>query len=217
MIGEQSKSRRAIRWERKRLRLGIPNAECIDCHRFDIRYLHLVGPKTRIDVPTGSIICGNCRKKRSKWRPASLKRKVSTFEKAGYPDPQCVTCGEPELRTLELHHLEAAVNSDLLVPLCVNCHAIQSDMQEDAPIDFRLPDPNRRPLVLQAAFEFGLGSILIAIAAIESTDKPSYSIALGLIAIVLIGWAIWNISADKYFSQKWGLDYAAGVPIKVPQ
>ena len=171
MNREQSESRRAVRWERKRLLFGVANPECIDCHGSDIRYLQRVGPKSRLDVPVGSIICSNYRKRLGKWQKTSLKRKHSTFEKAGYVDPQCVTCREPDLRTLELHHLEAAVNSDLLVSLCVNCHAIQSDMQEDAPIDFRLPDPNRRPLVLQAAFEFGLGSIFIAMAAIESTDN----------------------------------------------
>lgn len=217
MNGDPFESRRAIRWEHKRLQLGVPNPECIDCHRGDIRYLHRVKPKNRIGLPAGSIICRNCRKRRGEWSEASLKRKRSAFEALGYPDPKCSACGEVDLRTLELHHIASKANSALEVPLCVNCHAVQSDMQEDAPIDFRLPDAKGRPLVMQAAFEFGLGCMFMAVAAMKSLENKSFGVALGLIAFLLFAWCIWNIAADKHFVEKYGADYCEGVPAQVPR
>lgn len=216
MNGDWIESRQAIRWERKRLRLGVPDPECLDCDRSDVRFLNRVRSKI-IGVPIGSIVCGNCRKLRGKWSKASLNRKRLTFENAGYPDPACFTCGQSDLRTLELHHVAAETNSDLLVPLCVNCHSIQSDTQEDAPMDFRLADPERRPLVLQAAFEIGLGSMFSVVAVIESNEDRSYAIALGFIAILLFAWAVWNLAADTHFAGKYGPDYSKGVPVPVPR
>jgi hypothetical protein len=143
------------------------------------------------------------------------KAKLRKFAKQGYDDPICFQCWERDLRTINLHHVAGEANSSLCVPLCANCHDVASDTQEDLVGGLRLRDPDRRPLVLQAAFDLGLSIMAgaVAISAREATEATFW----GLIAVALAGWAIWNLTADMHFATQFGSDYSAGVMAPVPR
>jgi len=209
-------SRSALRHEKNRLRLvqrsGIASPWCSNahCRETDIRYLQW---STRYN----SILCANCLKKRRGLSEDARQRKRKRFEESGYSDPACAACGESDIRTLEMHHINAEANSDLCGPLCANCHTIHSDMQNDFPRDLRLRDPDRRALVLQAAFEFGVSILLSVIASREQTSgNGSLGLLLFAIVGVLITWALWNIAADEYLSRMYGPEYDQGVLARLP-
>ena len=142
-------------------------------------------------------------------------RRLLRLATAGYHDPSCLFCSEADLRTLQLHHVSGEANSILGVPLCGNCHAIVSDQQEDLPLDLRLRDPDRRPLLLQAAFNFGLAIItgMIGLGSKDGTETAFWAI----ITVGLIAWAVWDIAADGHFAARFGADYSDAVPAPVPR
>ena len=119
-----------------------------------------------------------------------------------------------DVASLELHHLAGKANSTLLAPVCGNCHAILSDSQIDLTADLMRPDCERRPLQLQAAFELGLAILMGAWAIVE--ENPTTAIVLGMIVVALIGWAAWNMSADRHLCEIHGPNYCKGVTATVP-
>jgi hypothetical protein len=200
----------ATRWEKKRQRLGFPDPHCAVCEMNDIRSLaRIAGSADR----EGIVLCSNDRKKARPMREPTRQKRLRLFARAGYVDPSCLLCGERDLRTLELHHLCGEANSSFVVPLCRNCHDVVSDGQEAFGF-LRLRDINRRPLVLQAAFDVGLGLIAgsMAVCAPDTTRQVCW----GLAAAVLVAWAVWNLAADNHFADLYGADYSSGVPAPVP-
>ena len=123
------------------------------------------------------------------------------------------------LQILEGDHVAHAANSEFIAPLCGNHHAIKSHMAETGPVAaLRLRDPERRALVLQAAFEFGLAAILAMFAVWEgANEETARCIFFGVASAGLFAWATWNLAADEYFADAYGLDYDRGVPLPVPR
>lgn len=212
MSGFENGDHRAIRWEKRRLRSGEPNPECSVCGFADLRALCCVRGRTSQTIRT---ICTNDRLKEQALSDSARTRKLLRLATAGYHDPSCLFCSEADLRTLQLHHVSGEANSILGVPLCGNCHAIVSDQQEDLPLDLRLRDPDRRPLLLQAAFNFGLAIItgMIGLGSKDGTETAFWAI----ITVGLIAWAVWDIAADGHFAARFGADYSDAVPAPVPR
>ena len=88
----------------------------------------------------------------------------------------------PRCKSLELDHLANEANSAVVEPLCANHHAIKSYMAESGPMAaLRLRDPERSALLLQAAFEFGLGAMLACSrSGMECTSETARCIFLGV-------------------------------------
>ena len=206
MIPLGDASQRALRHEKKWQRIGHGD-HCTDCGNTDIRCL-------RKDAHTGEIACDSCRKKMKPLSQFQADRRRCHLAESGFPNAGCAICVESDVATLELHHLSGKANSSIVAPICGNCHAILSDSQIDLPADLMRLDPERRPLQLQAAFEFGLALLMSAWAIAE--ENPTTSIVLGMIVVALIGWAAWNISADQHLSETHGPNYCKGVSAAVP-
>jgi hypothetical protein len=69
----------------------------------------------------------------------------------------------------------------------------------------RLRDLDRRALVLQAAFEFGLAAILAMFAVWEgANEETARCIFFGVASAGLFAWATWNVAADEYFVGAYG-------------
>jgi hypothetical protein len=147
-----------------------------------------------------------------------MARKRKQFCDAGFAMPMCVVCRESDLCALELDHIAGRANSTQLVALCANCHAIKSDMAEDAPMAaLRHADANRSALALQAAFELGLAAILSLFGAVELRDGEAGRVVFfGIAAAVLIAWAIWNLCADEHFTEILGPGYDKAIAAVVP-
>jgi len=171
-------SKRALRHEKKWQRLGTHNAACYECGIADVCCL-------RKEQPSGRIVCESCRQKHTEYSFAEIERRRDEFAKEDYLDPACLACPETDLRALEFHHVAGKANSDLGGPLCGNCHAIQTDAQEDLPANIRRRDPQRRPLQLQAALQFGLAIMFTALAA--CARNATTTAFFGMIAVALAG------------------------------
>jgi hypothetical protein len=201
---------------KKLLRFGTDHPRCERCKTDDYRVLCRVA---RPGKASQTIICHNCRDRLGKLSPKACATKARRFADAGYPDPACVICGEPTLQILERDHVAHVANSEFIAPLCGNHHAIKSYWAENGPMAaLRLRDPDRRALVLQAAFEFGLAAILAMFAVWEgANEETARCIFFGVASAGLFAWATWNIAADEYFAGTYGLDYDRGVPLAVPR
>ena len=201
---------------KKLLRFGTDRPQCAKCKTTDERVLCRIASPGKA---SNTILCHNCKGKRRKLSPRASAEKARRFADAGYPDPACVICGEPMLLILEGDHVAHAANSDFIAPLCGNHHAIKSHMAETGPMAaLRLRDPERRALVLQAAFEFGLAAILAMFAVWEgANEETARCIFFGVASAGLFAWASWNLAADEYFADAYGLDYDRGVPLPVPR
>jgi len=72
--------------------------------------------------------------------PARTAARRATRERRLGTDPACALCGTRDIDTLtrsriEEHHLMGrALDAELTVPLCLNCHAIVSTRQSDADV-----------------------------------------------------------------------------------
>jgi hypothetical protein len=195
MMGPDDRQRRQDRHERKLLALGIPEPKCTDCFVDNVVVLVSVGA----DPPL--IKCANCKTGYAPLSVGARKRKLARFAEAGYGDPRCALCGLDCLRLLELHHLAGKANSDFEVPLCRNCHQIQSDLQEDLSMnpDLRRRDDERDPHLKQAAMLEGLAIFLVAL------------------VIVLLAWAAWNRAAAQDLSNAYGPGYWHVITADVPR
>ncbi len=204
---------RALRHDKKRLALGSTSPACVECSESNI--IMLRKPKTR----RARIRCHNCTAKCARRSASATEARLATFVAAGYDAPTCFVCGESAIATLELHHVAAEANSTLAVPLCMNCHAVQSDGQEDLPVDLRLRDEQRRPLVLQAAFDFGLALLLMVLSVANASrdgEGATAAVFYGLAAVALVAWGVWNLAADAHLAERYGPEYSAAVPAVVP-
>jgi hypothetical protein len=166
-----------------------------------------------------AILCHNCKGKRKKVSATGSARQAHRFAESGYFKPECVICHESTLQILERDHLAHEANSALCEPLCGNHHAVKSFMFEHgAMAALRLRDPQRRALVLQAAFEFGLAAILAMFAVMEGADEETARcIFFGLTSAALFAWATWNLAADTYFVGVLGPAYDRAIQAPVPR
>lgn len=201
---------------KKLLRFGTDDPRCERCKTDDVRVLCLVA---RPGKASHAILCHYCRDKRGKLSPKASAAKARRFAEAGYFKPACVVCNEPALQLLELDHLDGEANSNRTEPLCGNHHAIKSYWAEHGPMAaLRLRDPQRRALVVQAAFEFGLAAILALFAMWEgANEEAARAIFFGVASAGLFAWATWNLAADEYFAGAYGVDYDSAVPLPVPR
>jgi hypothetical protein len=201
---------------KKLLRFGTDRLQCAKCKTTDERVLCRIASPGKASQ---TILCHNCKGKRRKLSPKASTQKARRLADVGYPDPSCVICGEPTLQILERDHVAHAANSEFIAPLCGNHHAIKSHVAETGPMAaLRLRDPERRALVLQAAFEFGLAAILALFAVWEgANEETARAVFFGVASAGLFAWATWNIAADEYFAGAYGLDYDRGVPLPVPR
>lgn len=201
---------------KKLLRFGTDHPRCERCKTDDVRVLCRV-PSPGKASPL--ILCHNCKDKRGKTSRKASERKARLIADAGYFEPVCVICDEPNLQILERDHVAHAANSDFVAPLCGNHHAVKSHLFETGPMAaLRLRDPQRRALVLQAAFEFGLAAILAMIAIWDGADEETARcVVFGLASVGLFAWATWNLAADEHFAALYGADYDRAVPLPVPR
>lgn len=68
-------------------------------------------------------------------------RKQTRLEKLGTNEPRCGTCGEPDWRCIELHHVADLGRDEATVLICRNCHRKVSDDQKDHPAFNSNADP----------------------------------------------------------------------------
>ena len=199
---------------KKLLRLGSDHPRCARCKTDDVRLLCRV----RGAPAKGAVLCRNCHARGKPLSPAAAARKARAFAAAGYTRPECVICAEAALQLLERDHLAGAANSERTQPLCANHHAIKSYMAEHGDMaPLRLRDPQRSALLLQAAFELGLGAMLALFAAWDGVHgETARCIFLGTSSVLLLAWAAWNISADGHFKSVLGPDYDRAIPALVP-
>jgi hypothetical protein len=211
----ETRSRRRQRLEKKRLRLvklsGEANPYCSTCKISDDRCLH-------IDRSTNKITCRNCSLKRVGISDEARRNREKFFAELGYPTPCCIVCRENDICVIEEQHFFGEGNSSLSGPMCANCHAIQSDMQNDFPVDLLRRDPERRSLLRQAAFLLGI-FILLSVLGFRETrlgENPSLATALISVAGLALAWAYWNYTADSHFALKFGPDYDKSIPLNAP-
>ena len=62
---------------------------------------------------------------------AAERRKQTRLHKLGTRHPICPLCGETRWQCFELHHIAGRKFDPQEMPLCMNCHAICSDLQRD--------------------------------------------------------------------------------------
>jgi hypothetical protein len=61
------------------------------------------------------------------------RRKQNRLHKLGTRHPICPLCGQSDWRCFELHHIAGRKYDPQEMPLCMNCHAKCSDLQNDHP------------------------------------------------------------------------------------
>ena len=73
------------------------------------------------------------------------KRRRKHLERIGFPNASCFFCGEDDYVCLQLDHVDGKEFSDVLWPLCANCHAKRTHLQKDHPAKIAMPtDPLER-------------------------------------------------------------------------
>jgi hypothetical protein len=199
---------------RKLLRFGTDSPRCSTCPCTDARIL------CRVKRPGNAavILCRSCNAKRKSPSAKVTARKVKRFEDAGYYKAVCVVCSDPNVQVLELDHMANETNSSFVEPLCANHHAIKSHVAESGPMAVvRLRDPNRTALALEAAFDFGLATILGMMAVSDGSENASRAVFFAAIALALVAWGLWNIAADEHFKNVLGPAYDRAIPAEIPR
>jgi hypothetical protein len=89
--------------------------------------------------------------------PIANQRRKARRQAKLPPDAACVLCGQTtpeglrlhERRLLEQHHVLGDANaSELTVPLCLNCHAIETEAMRDGGVELRHGQERQLPDVL---------------------------------------------------------------------
>src|SRR5262249_54058941 len=83
---------------------------------------------------------------------AAERRKQSRLHKLGTNRPVCPSCGETRGQWFEKHHIAGRKFDPQEIPLCMNCHAICSDLQKDHPTKLE-----NAPTALEAIGRYLLG------------------------------------------------------------
>ena len=55
------------------------------------------------------------------------------------------------------------------------------------------------------------------IAAAEYNEHTSRAALLSAVVVILIGWATWNLAADRYFEDILGPDYDQAIQAEIPR
>jgi hypothetical protein len=189
----QNGRQRQDRHSRRKLILDEPNPKCSKCGLDKIPALQR--------AKSGDILCANCKRGYEPLSASAHTRKLAKFAKAGCSNPICATCGETCLRVLILHHIGGEANSELQTPLCENCHAVQSDYQQDFSKDPDLlrRDDNRDPHLKQAAVLQGV------------------AILFTVLAIVFFAWSQWNRIAARDLAATYGPNYWNVISMEAPR
>jgi hypothetical protein len=199
---------------RKLLRFGTDAPQCAECPSTDTRVLCRVKRPGKADV----ILCRSCNAKRKSPSAKAAARKVKRFEDTGYYRVVCVVCSDPNVQVLELDHMANEANSALSEPLCANHHAIKSNMAESGPMAaLRLRDPDRTALAFEAAFDFGLATILGMMAVSDGNENASRAMFFAAVALALVAWGLWNLAADSHFKNVLGPAYDRAIPAEIPR
>lgn len=53
----------------------------------------------------------------------SYRKNISKYKKGKKPPIACTVCGEDDANVIEMHHVDGRNNSDVVRPLCKNCHS----------------------------------------------------------------------------------------------
>lgn len=88
---------------------------------------------------------------------AAERRKQTRLHKLGTNRPICPSCGETRWQCFELHHIAGRKFDPQEMPLCMNCHAICSDLQKGHPAQL---GPKPSPLEIVGRYLLGLADIL---------------------------------------------------------
>src|SRR5271169_1400933 len=113
-------------------RFGFPDPKCVGCGEDRIGRLALVAVAGPRKPKARRPFCRNCYADRS-HNPDREPEMRERFEKAGFPDPRCVVCGEGRIWRLELDHIAGQKHDTTCSPLCANCHADRSFLQSLEP------------------------------------------------------------------------------------
>jgi hypothetical protein len=199
---------------RKLLRFGTDASQCAICHSNDARTLCQVKQSESADLT----LCRNCKAKRKSVSEKGVTRKIKRFEDAGYFHAVCVICSDSNVQVLELDHMANKANSALSEPLCANHHAIKSHVAESGLMAvLRLRDPDRTALALEAAFDFGLATILGMMAVSDGSENASRAVFFATVALALVAWGLWNLAADDHFKNVLGPGYDRAIPAEIPR
>jgi uncharacterized membrane protein YiaA len=196
------------------LRFGTDAPQCAGCSSTDTRTLCRVKRPGKADL----ILCSSCNAKRKPPSTKATARKLKRFEDAGYYEAVCVICSDSNVQVLELDHMANKINSGFSEPLCANHHAIKSHMAESGPMAaLRLQDPDRTALALEAAFDFGLATILGMMAVSDGSENASRAVFFAVVALALVAWGLWNLAADTHFKNVLGPAYDRAIPAEIPR
>jgi hypothetical protein len=199
---------------KKLLRFGTDAPQCADCPSTDTRTLCRIVRPGKGDL----ILCRSCNAERKSPSAKATARKVKRFEDAGYYKAVCVICSDSNVQVLELDHMANETNSGLVEPLCANHHAIKSHVAESGPMEvLRLRDPDRTALALEAAFDFGLATILGMMAVSDGNENASRAVFFAAVALALVAWGLWNLAADDHFKNVLGPGYDRAIPAQIPR
>lgn len=85
------------------------------------------------------------------------KRRRKHLERIGFPNARCFYCGQDDYVCLQLDHTDGQEFSNVLWPLCANCHAKRTHLQKDHPPKDAMPID---PLEQAGRFDEGLADYL---------------------------------------------------------
>lgn len=87
---------------------------------------------------------------------ARESRRQTRLERLKTNNPQCVICGETDLRCMEDHHIAGRKNDEQTIATCRNCHRKLSDDQRDHP---KQVEPPKDALEAIGYFLLGLADL----------------------------------------------------------
>jgi hypothetical protein len=104
-------------------RAGCPDPKCVVCGEERI---------CRLALGAKPPICRNCLAdhQRDPARETEMRKRLLL---AGFPNPSCVACGEDRIWRLDLDHIAGEKHDEARSPLCCNCHAERTFMQNFEP------------------------------------------------------------------------------------
>ncbi|TQD27913.1 HNH endonuclease [Methanolobus vulcani] len=53
----------------------------------------------------------------------AYSKSINRYKKGKKPPMACAVCGEDDEKVIEMHHVDGRNNSDVVKPLCMNCHS----------------------------------------------------------------------------------------------
>jgi hypothetical protein len=72
-------------------------------------------------------------------QPDPEARRAAACRRLGSDHPVCISCGEEDPFTLELHHIAGRAHDALAAPICRNCHRTLTDPTDNAKSPTEVP------------------------------------------------------------------------------